>query len=617
MFKSAWKEISEDPKLLSWIEGYKIPFHTVPTQIFSPSEQRWSSDERQNIAISINKLLEIGAITQCSSVSGQFISSIFLIAKANGSYRFILNLKKLNTFISTEHFKMEDFRTAKKLISHKCFMSTLDLKDAYFLVAMHPDHRKYLRFVFDSQIYEFTCLPFGLSTAPYVFTKILKPVVNELRKLGHMSVVYLDDFLLIGDTYQTCQNNVSQTLDLLLKLGFLINREKSLPTPSRSRKFLGFVFDSHDMTIEITPDKKSHLYKDIKKFSTATTCKIRDFAKFIGKITAAYPAVTYGRAYTKLFEKAKLLALEQSQGNYECIMKIPTYLHDDLSWWKNNILEAKNSLDRLDKFELEIFSDASLSGWGAVCGEDKAHGHWNESEKQMHINILELLAAFFGLKCFATNKSNCDILLRIDNTTAISYINRMGGIQSPTLNQISKRIWHWCEKRNILISAAYISSSNNFEADVESRKLEVETEWELSDFAYKEITSQLGVPDIDLFASRNNKKCELYVSWFRDPGALNSDAFTISWEEYFFYAFPPFSIILRVLRKIQNSKCRGIVVVPYWPSQPWFPLFNRLLDSELMTFQPDFNLLVSTNREPHPLHRKLTLVAGILSSRPT
>jgi len=45
------------------------------------------------------------------------------------------------------------------------------------------------------------------------------------------------------------------------------------------------------------------------------------------------------------------------------------------------------------------------------------------------INYLELLSAFFALKCFAENLRDCDVLLRIDNTTAIAYINKMGGIQ--------------------------------------------------------------------------------------------------------------------------------------------------------------------------------------------
>ena len=76
-------------------------------------------------------------------------------------------------------------------------MSTLDLKDAYFLIRIHDTSRKYLRFIFNDRLYEFNVLPFGLSTAPFVFTKIMKPVIKLLRSCGYMSTVYLDDILLM------------------------------------------------------------------------------------------------------------------------------------------------------------------------------------------------------------------------------------------------------------------------------------------------------------------------------------------------------------------------------------------------------------------------------------
>ena len=80
-------------------------------------------------------------------------------------------------------------------------------------------------------------------------------------------------------------------------------------------------------------------------------------------------------------------------------------------------------------FILEIFTDASLTGWGAVCGDRKVHGFWTEKERENNINFLELMAAYFGLKCLAKDAKDCSILMRIDNTTAICYINRMGGTQ--------------------------------------------------------------------------------------------------------------------------------------------------------------------------------------------
>lgn len=232
-----------------------------------------------------------------------------------------------------------------------------------------------------------------------------------------------------------------------------------------------------------------------------------------------------------------------------------------------------------------------------------------------HINYLELLAIFNALKCFAKKFTSCKIVLKVDNTTAISYINRMGGIQYPKLNNLARNIWQWCEKRDIWIYASYIKSEDNFMADSESRLSFPDTEWELGTKYFKIIVN--GHPTIDLFASKCNAKCKRYISWFNDPDSIAIDAFTVSWSDEFIYAFPPFSMILRTLRKIQDDKAKGIIIVPFWPTQPWFPLFKKLLIKDELVFQPSKNLLVSSSRNPHPLADQLFLAAGLLSAKHT
>lgn len=142
-----------------------------------------------------------------------------------------------------------------------------------------------------------------------------------------------------------------------------------------------------------------------------------------------------------------------------------------------------------------------------------------------------------------------------------------------------------------------------------------DTEYELANHAFRTIQDRLMNPEIDLFASRNNRKCLHFVSWILDPDAVTIDAFTISWTNLKFYAFPPFCLIPRVLQKIIVERAEGIVVVPEWPTQPWYPLFNSLLMKRPISFDPSPKLLVSIDKEPHPLHRKLTLVAGLLSGK--
>ncbi|XP_024871715.1 uncharacterized protein LOC112454508, partial [Temnothorax curvispinosus] len=255
----------------------------------------------------------------------------------------------------------------------------------------------------------------------------------------------------------------------------------------------------------------------------------------------------------------KYLALLESERNYDAKMSLSAILNRDFDWWESRISDAFNPI-RQQEYALEIFSDTSLTGWGAACNGETTYGAWDELERKKHINYLELVAAFYALQCFAARRYDCEILLRIDNTTAVAYINQMGGIQYPHLNGITRKIWQWCKQRSLWITASYISSQENAEADQGSRIINVDTEWELAHWAFQAVIRRFGVPKIDLFATRNNKKCEKFCSWHRDPEAVCVDAFTIKWTKLKFYAFPPFALILRILRKIQIDQAQGVLI---------------------------------------------------------
>lgn len=608
-----WKQVTSDPLILSWIKGYKIPFFRKPIQGIPPTEPRWDYTQKLAIRKHIEKLLLTGAVIECSPTKNQFISRIFLAPKPDGSCRLILNLKRLNKFVNTKHFKLEDHRTVTKLLTPSCFLASIDLKDAYHLVSVNKSYRKYLRFKFDNKLYEYTCLPFGLNSCPFVFTKVMKPVLAFLRNKNFLSNLYLDDFLLIGKTFQDCVVNVFETTTILEKLGFIINKKKSQLTPKQKLKYLGFEYNTVEMTLQVPKNKQVKIQVLLSKFKIGHKYKIRQFSKLVGKLVSVCPAIRYSWVYTKRMERAKFLALRASKGDYDSFMQLPSSLKNDFSWWKFHL--SSFNFIKPQKFVLEIFSDASLSGWGIVSNNKKSHGFWSFKDKKKHINYLELLAASFGLKCFAKNLFNCNILLRIDNTTAIAYINRMGGVQYPHLNKLARSIWQWCEQRNIWIVASYINTSLNTQADTESRRLTPQTEYELSNIVFQDICTHLSVPKIDIFASRTNTKCKFFISWFPDPEAIAVDAFTVSWSSLDFYAFPPFNLMGKVLQKVISDKARGIVIAPNWPTQSWFPLFMSLCETKPIIIEPSSDLLFSVDRKPHPLNKSLSLVAGLLSCK--
>ena len=176
-------------------------------------------------------------------------------------------------------------------------------------------------------------------------------------------------------------------------------------------------------------------------------------------------------------------------------------------------------------------------------------------------------------------------------------------------------IWQWPEKRNIFLKASYIPSKENKDADRLLRILNPDTEWELSNIAFESIVNTFGSPKINIFASERNAKCENYFSWLPDSGALQIDAFMV-WHNIFFYVFPPFSLVLPALEKIRNEQAKGILVVPGWQNQPWYPIFLELVISDIIIFEPNPELLISLCRKKrHPGAAHLQLMAAVVSRR--
>ena len=194
-FVQAWKRLTQDPWILETIQGYRIPFREQPPIKQIPSFV-FSEKERTALSAEIQKLLE-EAISPAEAADG-FVSNGFLVPKKEDKWRLILNLKALNTYTVCEHFKMEDIRSVKDLLVRGDYMCKLDLKDAYLSVPITAAHRRYLQFQWQGVTYQYNALPFGLATAPRVFTKLLKPVLAHLRAKGLRIVAYLDDILLIG-----------------------------------------------------------------------------------------------------------------------------------------------------------------------------------------------------------------------------------------------------------------------------------------------------------------------------------------------------------------------------------------------------------------------------------
>ena len=611
-----WETLTSDPWVLDAVEHCHIEFDEIPEQIALPREIDFSEKEKLTIDSELTKLLNKGVIEKCEHSEGEFISNVFLRPKKDGhSHRLILNLRKLNQNVTYHHFKMDTLASAIKLMRKGCFMASVDLRDAYYSVPIAPEHRKYLRFLWHGEAHQFTVMPNGLACAPRKFSKIMKVPYSVLRKCGYESVGYIDDSLLVGDSAQECQDNVDATVKLFTELGFMVHLEKSVFTPTQILVFLGFLLNSLDMTVRLTKEKIERIKALVTALLQKAKPKIRDVAQVTGVLVSSFPGVMYGPLHYRGIETNKSEYLAISAGNFEAKMVLSPAAKTDLQWWLDNVETAYNAVSHGNPDTI-VTTDASKLGWGAVHGQQKTGGVWSPSERTNHINYLELLAVFFGLRVYCKEMADCHVQIKTDNRTACAYINNMGGCHSVQCNELAKKMWQWCIDRNLWISAVHIPGIDNTEADQESRKFTHDTEWMLDTEVFEQISQIFGKPDCDIFASRLNTKLQRFVSWKPDPEAEHTDAFSFDWHDYgLLYMFPPFSLIPRVLRKIEEDQAEAILIAPLWTTQYWFPGLMRLLVNRPVVL-PRFQTLLTLAHKPgerHPLRGKLNLIACRLS----
>ena len=165
--------------------------------------------------------------------------------------------------------------------------------------------------------------------------------------------------------------------------------------------------------------------------------------------------------------------------------------------------------------------------------------------------------------------------------TALSYLLKMGRTKNPEIMQISKEIWEFLLGRGIMIIAEHLPGSLNWE----SRHKKDSSEWELRPLIFSKLCQILGKKsEIDLFASRLSNLLPSYYSWKPDPNSLDTDGLQQKWYHKSVYTFPPFALIHKVLKKVDEEKVPSLIIVtPTWQNQRWYPELLRL-SGEIQSF---------------------------------
>ncbi|XP_073668191.1 uncharacterized protein [Paramisgurnus dabryanus] len=570
----AWRAI---PNISEWMlniiqKGYSLQFRRRPPRFNGVIASTVRAQDESILYQEICNLLAKQAIESVPMQEREsgFYSRYFVVPKKDGGLRPILDLRQINKALHKRAFKMT---TLKQILAHirpgDWFIS-VDLKDAYFHIQIAPHHRRFLRFAFKDAAYQFTVLPFGLALAPRTFTKCIDAALSPLRASGIRILNYLDDWLILAQSREVLISHRDAVLSHLDSLGLRVNLQKSALSPTQEIAFLGVRLDSVSMKAFLSEERKRDLTSALNVFSHGGTVPLKRFQRLLGLMAAASPVCPLGLLYMRplqLWLRSRVPNRAWISGRAR-ITVTNGCMRALRPWFDPNLFSGGAQLGLVTRRKV-VTTDASLTGWGALCDGVPASGSWPESERLWHINRLELKAVFLALQSFATLIGGHHVLVRTDNTTVVSYINRQGGVRSRPLFRQAEAILLWADRHLLSIKATHVPGSMNCGADMLSRNGIPQGEWRLNPLSIELIWSQFGKAEVDLFASEENTHCPLFFSLTSSP--LGGEALSLPWPRASKYAFPPIKLLPSVLHKIREEKATVTLIAPYWPNQPWFP----------------------------------------------
>ena len=553
-FAHLWPLVTSDQFVLQTVtKGYRIEFTGNPPRTKEPrcTPIPRNQARRQDLERGLESMLEKRAIREIpfhTDIPG-FYSPIFLVAKESGGWRPILNLKAFNKFVKPLSFRMETLRTVMDCLgeAHQQRLKTsehlrdssmsetwavsIDLRDAYFHVPVAPEHTRFLRFAYNGRAYEFLVLPFGLSTAPRVFTRIVRVIEAFLKIQGVDMHLYLDDWLLKNQSRSLVERQRDLTLFWVTKLGFLVNEGKSQLIPTQFPAFLGSTLDLINMLVFPSEKRVVRASRLASSLLARSPQPAKTWQKLLGHLSSLRELVPMTVTHTRLIQL--MLHSQWTQVSDSPYLRIYPDRESlrELEWWASRAnLTVGRPFLRPDP-TMTIVTDASMEGWGGHLGDWVISGQWLRAWAKHHINWLELQAVWLTLQHFLPQVRDTAVDVLTDNSTTVAYINKEGGTQSPTLCYLALDLWAWCRQHGIYLVANHISGVRNVLADALSRgKHNHPTEWSLHKTVVRLIFEHWPTPHVDLFASEKNHKLPVFFSVRPSQTSSGINALTQNWE---------------------------------------------------------------------------------------
>uniref|UniRef100_A0AAV2KY84 Reverse transcriptase RNase H-like domain-containing protein n=1 Tax=Knipowitschia caucasica TaxID=637954 RepID=A0AAV2KY84_KNICA len=345
--------------------------------------------------------------------------------------------------------------------------------------------QRFLRFAVGERNYEYCRLPFGYALAPRTSPSAWRRHWSRSDAQGEVAV-----------------SHTHWVLSHIQRLGFMVNREKSRLQPAQRMIYLGLQLDSVTFRAALSVGRRRNITRLAREVLAGPRVPARRLRSLLGMMAAAHAVVRLGLSPHEEFQRwFSRLRLHPSRDGGRLIW-VPQEAASDIRFWLTPGLLRDGVTLACAMSHVEVFTDASLEGWGGVLGQSSIGGCWSDSAR--HINLLEMEAVHRVLLHFAPQLQGRHVMVRSDNTTVVSYLNRQGGTRSPALHRMATVTLLWAALHLLSLRARHVPGVRNVGADRMSRGGPLQDEWGLAPRVAAEFWRRFGRPVVDLFASAEN-----------------------------------------------------------------------------------------------------------------
>lgn len=375
-----------------------------------------------------------------------------------------------------------------------------------------------------------------------------------------------------------------------MRLGFIINVKKSCMEPSQSVTYLGFTWDLKEWRVALKSTRELEIRRAAEQLRSKGWATCRTVASFLGKAISAMGAVPLARARVRTLQWS-FLASCRSKEQYDEVMLVSAEAAEELEFWQW-LPEGISSPITFPDAKQTVDTDASNEGVGIYFEGELVS---DKVPRDLHICSAELYALWRALEVLEDKLKPGTLVWRVDNNSAMQAVRNEGSTHSYELSWLAVKILLQAEKMGIHLVPIRVSSEENILADCASRFKEV-PDWSLKASVVEKIKARWGHMDVDLMATEESKKAVFFFSWRKcDTNALGLDSLAedVDWSQWNLpYCFPPFPLLEKVLQKVQQQSInKMIIIVPWWPTKPFFGTLQVFLELRLC-FEMVVNLVL-------------------------